>query len=241
MPVMNGLEFIEEVKSDGRINDLTIIAISSNNDEDVNAKFLKQGANDYIKKPFSKEELYCRVENSIELLENIRVILNSANRDFLTGLYNRRYFYKHINEYISEAEGGFQNLYIAMIDIDHFKNINDTYGHNVGDKAIEHLAEILRSNTKEKDMVSRFGGEEFCVALLTDSDENALSIFERIRINTQNNYFVTNEGDEVRFTISIGLAKYQSEDDINEVISKADSNLYEAKDRGRNNTVFEID
>jgi diguanylate cyclase (GGDEF)-like protein len=68
-----------------------------------------------------------------------------------------------------------------------------------------------------------------------------LDIFERIRINTQNNYFVTNEGDEVRFTISIGLAKYQSEDDINEVISKADSNLYEAKNRGRNNTVFEID
>ena len=238
MPVMNGLELTKEIRKEYDKNELSIIAISSNDDEEVVALFLKNGANDYIKKPFSKEEFYCRVNNSIESLENVQIILNSANRDFLTGLYNRRYFFNNIDQYIQESENGFRNLYIAMMDIDNFKKINDTYGHDEGDRAIVYLSEILRTNTKQNDLVSRFGGEEFCVALLCDNDDIAYGIFERIRQSVESFSFTTRKEETVRFTISIGLCRFKQGDLIDDVINQADMNLYDAKHNGKNQIVF---
>jgi len=143
MPVMNGLELTHEIRKEHSRTELSIIAISSNNDEEINALFLKQGANDYINKPFSKEEFSCRINNSIEALENIQLITNHANRDFLTGLYNRRYFFDNMPKYIESIKDSTQQFAIAMIDIDFFKKINDTYGHDVGDNVIISLSEIL--------------------------------------------------------------------------------------------------
>ncbi len=238
MPVMDGLELTKELRKEHDKNDLPIIAVSSSEDEEVIALFLKNGANDYIKKPFSKEEFYCRVDNTIEAYENIQTILNSANRDFLTGLYNRRYFFTHIDEYIQKAEEEYFNLYIAMVDIDDFKRINDTYGHEDGDKAIVGLSEILRTNTKQQDLVARFGGEEFCIALLAQNDEIAFDVFERIRKCVEDFSFTAQNGERVSFTISIGATKYEAGEDINDVINEADMNLYEAKKNGKNQVVF---
>ncbi len=238
MPVIDGLELTKEIRKEYEKNDLPIVAISSSEDEEVIALFLKNGANDYIKKPFSKEEFYCRIDNTIEAYENIQTILNSANRDFLTGLYNRRYFFNHIQDYIKMAEEHYEKVYIAMIDIDNFKSINDTYGHDDGDKAIVALSEILRSDTKQKDLVARFGGEEFCIALLAPNDDIALKVFERIRHDVENFSFKANNGDEVSFTISIGVAPYREGDDIADVINQADMNLYEAKHSGKNKVIF---
>lgn len=103
MPVMNGLELTAEIRKLYSKNDLTVITISTDNEEDTTALFLKNGANDYIKKPFSKEEFSCRINNSIEALENIHTITNHANRDFLTGLYNRRYFFEAMQSYFTKA------------------------------------------------------------------------------------------------------------------------------------------
>ncbi len=238
MPVMNGLELTKEIRKEHDKNEIAVIAISSSEDEEVVALFLKNGANDYIKKPFSKEEFYCRINNTIEALENIQLILNSANRDFLTGLYNRRYFFEHIGEYVQESEEGFVNLYLAMIDIDDFKRINDTYGHDEGDKAIVYLSEILRTNTKQNDLVARFGGEEFCLALLCEDDDTAFDVLERIRANVERFSFKTKNGEEISFTISIGAARYKSGDNIDDVLNQADMNLYEAKNSGKNRVVF---
>ena len=113
MPVMNGLELTLEIRKTYTKNELSILAISGNEDEEITALFLKNGANDYIKKPFSKEEFSCRINNSIEALENIQLITNYANRDFLTGLFNRRYFFDEMNEYIEQAKEKVSSLLLA--------------------------------------------------------------------------------------------------------------------------------
>ncbi|MDQ1245380.1 MAG: hypothetical protein QG565_1721, partial [Campylobacterota bacterium] len=117
MPVMNGLELTSEIRKTYSKNDLSIIAISSSSNDDTTALFLKNGANDYIKKPFSKEEFSCRINNSIEALENIHAITNHANRDFLTGLYNRRYFFADMQSYFEKAIRESEHFAIAMINI----------------------------------------------------------------------------------------------------------------------------
>ena len=239
MPVMNGLELVHEVRKEKSKNDLCIIAISGNNDEEVNALFLKHGANDYIKKPFSKEEFSCRINNSIEALENIHIITNHANRDYLTGLYNRRYFYENMQHYIEDISDTNEKFAVAMIDIDHFKKVNDTYGHDVGDKVIVHLAEILSSSTSYNDLVSRFGGEEFCLILKNINRYSAIDILERIRKDVESHAISAPNGDALKFTISIGATMFNADDGLDESINNADMMLYNAKNGGRNKVIFE--
>lgn len=236
MPVMNGLELTNEIRKTYTKNDLSIIAISSSLDDETTALFLKNGANDYIKKPFSKEEFSCRINNSIEALENIHAITNHANRDFLTGLYNKNYLLNNMQAYFEKAVNESENFAIAMIDIDYFKKINDTYGHETGNKAINSVADILRANTNQNDVVARFSAEEFCVAVKNVTAENALKIFERLREKVQNSVTISDKGEEIRFTISIGVA-INREDTLDESINQADMMLYSAKQNGRNQVV----
>ncbi|MEN8303922.1 MAG: diguanylate cyclase [Campylobacterota bacterium] len=237
MPVMNGLELLNEVRKEKNKNELCIIALSSNEDEGINALFLKKGANDYINKPFSKEEFSCRVNNSIEALENIQTVTNHANRDFLTGLYNRRYFFKSMDDYISAEEGQNEQFAVAMLDIDHFKEINDKYGHDIGDKVIVHLADVLMSSTNYRDIVSRFGGEEFCIVLKNINRFSALEIFDRLRRDVESSIVYSDKKEPIQFTISIGVALY-NEDGLEEAINQADMMLYNAKNAGRNQVVM---
>ncbi|QOP45090.1 GGDEF domain-containing response regulator [Sulfurimonas paralvinellae] len=239
MPVMNGLDLTIQIRQTYTKNELSILALSSNEDDEITALFLKHGANDYIKKPFSKEEFSVRVNNSIEALENIQEILNYANRDYLTGLYNRRYFFNTIPEYLENAKDSGEKYAIAMIDIDHFKKVNDTYGHDVGDKVIVVLADLLRSSTNVHDIVARFGGEEFCVVLKNINRYSAQEIFERIRIEVQNHTVEIDKETYVNFTISIGALIYNEEETLEENINEADMLLYNAKKEGRNRLVFQ--
>lgn len=239
MPVMNGLELVKETRKIFTKNDLCIIAISVHDDEEMNALFLKQGANDFIKKPFSKEEFSCRINNSIEALENLQTITNHANRDYLTGLYNRRYFFEHLPAYIHEAGQNAEPLALAIIDIDHFKKINDSYGHDIGDKVIVTLADILRSGTNHKDILARFGGEEFCLVLKNRNKTSALTILERLRNEVENLEIPCKNNKIITITISIGLALYNEEEGLEESIHQADMMLYKAKQEGRNRIVCE--
>ena len=238
MPVMNGLELTHEIRKTYTKNDLSIIALSSNNDEEVTAMFLKSGANDYIAKPFSKEEFSCRINNTIEALENLNIVTNHANRDFLTGLYNRRYFFNAMDNYIGEIADSAEKFVVAMIDIDHFKKVNDTYGHDTGDKAIVHLSEILSSSTNHKDLVARFGGEEFCVVLKNINKFSAIDILDRLRKDVEKTAVYSDKGEEIRFTISIGVAM-SGDESIKDLIDQADMMLYKAKQEGRNRVIIE--
>ena len=237
MPDMNGLELTKKVRKIYSKNEISIIAISSDHNGEISALFLKHGATDYITKPFSKEEFSCRLNNAIEALENIWTITNSANRDFLTGLYNRRYFFKDMTEYFYNAKIKHENFCIAMIDIDNFKKINDTFGHDMGDKVIIRLAEILLHNTNEGDLVSRFGGEEFCIVLKDIEPEIALKRLEKIRTKVQKALI---SKDNIAFTISIGVSFIQ-DDNLDEAINIADMMLYKAKHNGKNMIIDDMD
>lgn len=231
MPVMDGLELLQEIRKEYTKNELCVLALSANNDEEVSAMFLKYGANDFIKKPFSKEEFACRVNNSIEALENIQIITNQAQRDFLTGLYNRRYFFESMQNYMQRGD---ESFVVAMVDIDNFKNINDTYGHDTGDKVIVALSQILLSGTSHHDLVARFGGEEFCVVLKNTTSENALNILDRLRAEVEANKIYTENQEIISCTISIGAAKYEEDESLEDVINQADMKLYNAKNSGKN-------
>ena len=233
MPVMNGLDLTFAIRKAYTKDDLSIIALSENQDDEISALFLKNGANDYIKKPFSKEEFSCRINNSIEALENLHLVTNHANRDFLTGLYNRRYFFLHMSEYIDTS---IEKYAVAMLNIDNFKKINDTYGYEVGDKVIIHLSEILSSRTNYRDMVSRFGGEEFCIVLKNVNRFSAQDILERLREEVEKSYIMINTSKEIRFTISIGFAM-NSEDSLEDTIDQADMRLHKAKQEGKNRVI----
>ena len=237
MPVMNGLELTAEIRKKYKKSDLCIIALSGKSDDEEIALFLKSGANDFIKKPFSKEEFLCRINNSIEALENIQEITNQAIRDFLTGLYNRRYFFKEADKYFKRAISNNESFSIAMVDIDNFKKINDSYGHDSGDKAIIHLAEILMSETATGDIVARFGGEEFCILLKNISAEQAIESMQRIRKKVETALTLSDNNEEIRFTISIGLA-LDHEDTLDDTVNEADMHLYNAKENGKNQVVY---
>lgn len=236
MPVMNGLELTGEIRKKYMKNELAIIVISGDDDDETTALFLKNGANDYIKKPFSKEEFSCRINNSIEALENIQEITNSAERDFLTGLYNRRYFFTNASKYFEDAKENSEHFAIAMIDIDNFKKINDTYGHDAGDRAIVHLSDILRTNVSNEDIVARFAAEEFGVLLKDVSSQKAVEIFERIRQNVQTSKTKGNNNEEINYTISIGLVTTNDEN-LDSSVNEADMLLYNAKQNGRNQII----
>ena len=238
MPVMDGLELTKEIRKTYKKDELSIIALSSNEDDSINAMFLKSGANDYIAKPFSKEEFSCRINNTVEALENLNIATNHANRDFLTGLYNRKHFFESMQDYTDEIANSSEMYAVGMINIDHFKKINDSYGHEIGDKIIVQLAEVLSSATSYQDMVARFSGEEFCVVLKNINKFSATDIFNRIKNEVEKTAFYSYKNEDIKFTVSIGVS-ISSEESLEENINQADMLLYKAKQNGRNQVIID--
>ena len=233
MPVKDGLEVLKEVRKEKDKNSLGVIVMTSPSEKTDASIFLKNGASDFIAKPFSKEELICRVNNTIEAMENINKIANFANRDFLTGVYNRRFFYSDVEEYVKVAEETNEPYAFAMIDVDYFKKINDKYGHDGGDKVLKSIAKILNDNTKGSDIVARFGGEEFCVVLKKINKEEAVKFFVNLRAKVAENE-VTIKKEKVKVTISIGISFGNGHCEIDDMLEACDSALYTAKENGRN-------
>ncbi|WP_149710593.1 diguanylate cyclase [Campylobacter concisus] len=233
MPVKDGLEVLKEVRKEKDKNSLGVIVMTSPSEKTDASIFLKNGASDFIAKPFSKEELICRVNNTIEAMENINKIANFANRDFLTGVYNRRFFYSDVEEYVQVAEETNEPYAFAMIDVDYFKKINDKYGHDGGDRVLKSIAKILNDNTKGSDIVARFGGEEFCVVLKKINKEEAVKFFVNLRAKVAENE-VTIKKEKVKVTISIGVSFGNGHCEIDDMLEACDSALYTAKENGRN-------
>ncbi|RLA70806.1 MAG: GGDEF domain-containing protein [Epsilonproteobacteria bacterium] len=170
-------------------------------------------------------------------LENIRKQLTiEATTDILSGLYNRRYFYDISEKYYLTAKEQDQNLSVLMIDIDKFKDVNDTYGHYVGDNIIESSAKILTKNIRKNDVVARYGGEEFIILLEDRGIDKAIELAEWIRVEIENNLITVDNGDEIHVTVSIGATQLHHINDknIDETIKRCDKALYQAKDQGRN-------
>ena len=160
-----------------------------------------------------------------------------ARIDGLTGLFLKRFFTEKLYSEIERAKRYNTDFYIMMLDIDHFKNINDTYGHLIGDEVLKTTANTIISSVRHGDIVGRYGGEEFIVLLPTISQDNVLEIAERIRKSIKNIVFKGNK-KTFSITISIGISKYIKEMDIDTLIGNADSSLYQAKNSGRDNIIL---
>ena len=233
MPVKDGLEVLKELREQKDKNELGVIMMTSANENVSGAVFLKNGANDFIAKPFLKEELICRVNNTIENMENINKIANFANKDFLTGLFNRRYFYDDMQGYLASLEENPMPYAVAVIDVDGLKNINDKYGQDSGDKILKLLAKKLIDDTKSSDIAARFGGGEFCVLLKNVSQEDAVKFFVGLRAAIAANP-INIKNESVKISVSIGVTFGKSDYNVDEILELADEALYRAKQNGRN-------
>ncbi len=234
MPEMDGFVLTQKIRELHNKDDLAIIGISSEGENVMAARFIKSGANDFlIKQSFLTEEFYCRVTQSIENIELIQMIREAAIKDFLTSLYNRRYFFEMGKTLFASAVRDSLTLACAMIDIDHFKDVNDTYGHETGDIALQHVAKILKNRTRESDIVARVGGEEFCVLAVNMSVNDSQKLFEELRKNVEETPVYLDKEQEIFMTISIGITTELAAS-LDEMVNQADALLYQAKENGRN-------
>ena len=183
-------------------------------------------------------EFYSRknYENGVEILHMQKELKEQASHDYLTNLYNRRYFNELAQDIIKVAKREQKEYSVILLDIDKFKNINDTYGHLLGDEVIKLLASLLLKHTRESDVVSRFGGEEFAILLPFTNTEGACKIAEQLRIVVDNQKVKIDENQSIRFTISLGVDAINNDrdTDIAHSLDRADKALYIAKNAGRN-------
>ena len=232
MPKMDGMDLTLKIREEFDKDELGVIVLSANDTPELSSQFISVGANDFLNKPYSEIELTTRINSNLELLDLFEKTRDMANKDFMTGAYNRRYFFEAGQSIFGKAKRAEKDLVVAMFDIDKFKNINDTYGHDVGDVAIIEVANVLNKHLRETDLMARFGGEEFCVLLENISLEDVEMLFEKIRMVFENNVIKINDL-EIKFTTSIGIC-YGMESDLEEMIKKSDEGLYFCKNNGRN-------
>lgn len=234
MPKMDGLTFTAKARQLKANNDLTIIGISSAGTADLSTQFLKHGANDFISKPFSYEELTCRVNQNLNLLDYITKINKIAHIDYLTELPNRRHFFEKGQSIFTQAFESGAACIVGILDIDHFKHINDEYGHDCGDAVLQAISQLLKSQLTDQH-IARIGGEEFGFILQADNLESCATIITSLhqRIAQQR---IDYEGQELRVTASIGYTS-QLHATLDDTLIEADSYLYKAKTNGRNQVI----
>ena len=232
MPEMDGIEFTRRVRANIARDRLAVIGVSGAGRSSLVAQFLKNGANDFLHKPFSREEFFCRISQNVDNLELIGSLQDLATKDFLTGLANRRHFFDRGEFLFEQARNANRRLCVAMLDIDHFKRINDTFGHDGGDTALRAVAACISKFARPQDLVARFGGEEFCVLAPDLGDTEAEYFFEGMRARIES-LQVTHEDRRIPITTSIGVCLGRR-GSLHGMLGEADRVLYLAKAGGRN-------
>ncbi|MBI4913119.1 MAG: diguanylate cyclase [Acidobacteria bacterium] len=235
MPGMNGFELTKRIREKFDMNRLAIIGLSALGNNLLSARFLKNGANDFINKPFLHEEFYCRVTQNVVLMETIHELEEASVRDALTGLHNRRYFDEASRQFFASMQRGQMDIVVGMADLDFFKRINDTHGHDAGDLVLKGVAKIMSECVRETDILARTGGEEFCVLLVNTAPGGAAAFFERVRAAIEAAEFLF-EGEVLKVTASFGVCT-QPQPSLSAMVSVADGLLYKAKSQGRNTVV----
>jgi diguanylate cyclase (GGDEF)-like protein len=241
MPGLDGLDCCRLIKGITQESFLPVILLTAKTDADSRVTGLRIGADDYVCKPFDERELLARVNNLLRLkrmhdnINDARLRLEQlAVQDDLTGLYNYRYLHTRLNEEFKRSERYRDPLACVMLDIDHFKRVNDRYGHDMGDVVLRETSARLRKAVREIDVVTRYGGEEFLLVLPSTNFSGALSVADRVWRAVGSEPYLLPSGPE-RVSISVGVAVFPSRDikTKDQLIKAADKALYQAKGDGR--------
>jgi two-component system cell cycle response regulator len=242
MPRIDGFKFLSMMKSRPDLQDTPVILLTGREDRELKIKGLEQGASDYITKPFDVEELVARVKVHLkiknlqdDLKRTNELLLELSNTDHLSGLFNRRYLMEVLEKEVQRSlrKGG--NLSLIILDIDHFKKVNDVYGHLQGDIVLQKVAVQLQKELRAYDTAARYGGEEF-IAVLPDARlEDAVFVANRVRTSLQATRF-SGELSQLSLTASMGVAMFSKQNctTADGFIKLADDALYRAKANGRN-------
>jgi diguanylate cyclase (GGDEF)-like protein len=242
MPRIDGFKFLSMMKSRPDLQDTPVIMLTGMNDRDLKIKGLEQGASDYITKPFDPEELVARVKVHLkiknlqdDLKRTNELLLELSNTDHLTGLFNRRYLMDALEKEIQRSARKGGNLSLLILDIDHFKQVNDTYGHLQGDAVLQKVALQLQKELRNYDIAARYGGEEFIAVLPDATIQEAAFVADRVRMSIQAAKF-NGALSKLSLTVSLGVALFSPVEctTVDGFIKLADDALYRAKANGRN-------
>lgn len=231
----SGRHLISKIRKKNKKAVILIISGVDNNKTISNV--LQEGADDYIIKPFTPEIIIAKIRTNIrsyillkELEKKNQLLAHMVITDGLTGLYNHKYMFERVEMEISEVKRYEKIFSLIMLDVDFFKKVNDTYGHQVGDTVLMEVAHVLKKGLRDVDILGRYGGEEFMIILPEIGDKQAVKAAERLRKDIENMEW---EFKDMKVTISLGVVTYSGET-AEEIVGKADALLYKAKHKGRN-------
>jgi diguanylate cyclase (GGDEF)-like protein len=243
MPEMSGWDVLAAMKADPDLRDVPVVFLTGRSDTTDIVDGLRLGAHDYLRKPCEPTELLARVQAAArvkrlqdELRQRNEDLDRISRTDALTGLRNRRHVEEYLAKLTSLARRNGDPIAVLVIDIDHFKSVNDEHGHDAGDAVLREVAGRLQDSVRLEDMIGRWGGEEFLVVLPNTADQGAAELAERLRQVVADTPCRLADGDAVQVTISVGCAASLI-DDAGRLVRSADAAMYEAKQTGRNRVV----
>lgn len=243
MPELDGYDtanLIRSIEKQNHIEWQPIIFLSGKNSPNDIAMGIESGGDDFLSKPINSITLQAKIHAMSRISKMRKRLIDvqhqlekQAHYDELTGISNRRHFLKLLEKEISRSHRQTIPLSLAFFDIDKFKQVNDTYGHNLGDEVLKSVAKVISSNLRCEDIFGRLGGEEFCIFLPGQDIETAKNIVERYRLAIED---VTHDSDmgEFNVTASFGISELTKQDSVNSLMERADQLLYRAKKNGRN-------
>lgn len=233
MPKMNGKELCRFIRQDYSEDLIPFIFLTAQSELSNKREGFELGADDYIVKPFDGDELLLRVKAK---LDRSGVVKRLTSNDDLTGVYNKKAFHEKLREMIVFANRYNRGFSVAILDIDHFKDVNDRYGHQVGDFLLKHLAKFLEMNMREVDRLFRIGGDEFAILLFEKSKSEARKMIERLKNLLETKEFYEPRAKvTIRITLSAGISDFPEDaTDGDELVRLADAAMYQAKQGGRN-------
>jgi two-component system, cell cycle response regulator len=242
----DGLRLCSQIRSLERTRNVPMLAIAEAEDTSRLVRGLEIGVNDYLIRPIDRNEMLARVRTQIRrrryterLRDNVQLSIEMAITDGLTGLHNRRYMESHLSSLVEQAAARGKPLTVLVLDIDYFKSINDTHGHDAGDEVLREFSQRLKKSIRGIDLACRYGGEEFVVVMPETDMAVATMVAERLRRRIASEPFPISQGtNAVEVTISIGLAaRTSAADTAAQILKRADQALYRAKRDGRNRVV----
>lgn len=242
----DGLRLCSQLRSLPEGRHVPILVVVSDGDKRKLHQALEMGVNDYLTRPVDTNELVARVRTQLRkkryadrLRHNVQLSLEMAITDQLTGLHNRRYMARHLDNLISQAQRNAKPIAFLIMDIDYFKSVNDTYGHDIGDEVLQEFARRISANVRGCDLACRYGGEEFVVVMPDTDVPFAYSVAERLRQSVEFTPVpISRQPGKLNITISIGIAGSDGKNDsADALLHRADQALYSAKRTGRNRVV----